>query len=143
MAGKKRLFHEVLARMLLVAPVGINALGGRREEKIAEIKTILNVLYQSDIPIHVAHKIAADFSDFPGLMTKIGQTDLARMITEVLADLADREDEKKETGDCPHKNTLPMSIPNMWTCSDCGEMVVYDENDKLVVYRLVVVQTSL
>ncbi|GEM_PF-3952999 len=91
---EKKLFHEVLAKKLGNASVGIGS--NPVSPDVVTAITILEALKEGKMPADAAHKIAIDFTNLPALFRGLGHVRLAEFTEDVLNDLKGREDEKKE-----------------------------------------------
>lgn len=90
-AREKRLFHQVISRMLHTAPIGIN--NDLNSAKATEVLTLLSILQQSKMPATTAHEIANAHNYLPEMLKEVGLTSLADCAEEVLTDLVRRRDE--------------------------------------------------
>ena len=95
MADMKKPFHEVLSTELDIAVLEV--LRNLGTEK--EVKFILEVLFAGKMPASAAHQIAEYYAGLPSLLSKAGWNNLSKFAEEVLADLRNREDEKKQEGE--------------------------------------------
>ena len=92
MADLKKPFHEGLSTELDIAVLEV--LRNLGTEK--EVKFILEVLFAGKMPASAAHQIAEYYAGLPSLLSKAGWNNLSKFAEEVLADLRNRDDEKKQ-----------------------------------------------
>jgi len=90
----KKKFHEVVSRLLAVAPIGITS--NMASAKASEVATLLTILQESDMKPDHAHGIAKLHAGLPELLRSAGQNTLADMAAETLEDLNGRQDEPKK-----------------------------------------------
>ena len=89
----KELLHHLISQKLIMAPVGITS--DLETAKAGEMMTLLDLLLKGKMKAADAHTIAQLHAGLPGILTEVGQKDLARFAEEVLADLRGRKDEVK------------------------------------------------
>ena len=91
----KKPLHEVVSLKLGGAPYGVTIASTLKSAKAAEVKTLLDILREGEMPAAAAHEIYNEHKRLPEILSENGMPEMSDYAQEVLNDLMDRKDEPK------------------------------------------------
>lgn len=93
--NEKKPLHEVVSLKLGMAPYGVSSASELGSAKAAEVKTLLDVLREGEMPATAAREIYSEHNRLPEILDENGMPEMSDYAQEVLNDLMGRKDKPK------------------------------------------------